>query len=1021
MTATTDSAIAPIMSSRVHRIEVRSRNGEPDPLAAHVQEQARQALNPHVTVETARVFLIEAPIDDATVRRLAEELLADPVNQAAHVGVSARPERGYTVEIHYKPGVMDPVAQSTQEAILEMLPALGNLLVRTGFRYDLHATAAPEEQIEAFARASLANPVIQDIYTEPYHPAAFLHGTPYELRLRHVPIRELDDAALMKLSREGHLFLSLAEMQAIREYFRGQQREPTDIELETLAQTWSEHCVHKTLKATIRYSEPGRRGMSIPGDYATRPGHMLNEDGSVTIANLLKSTIAAATRKLMEEEPFRNWCVSVFVDNAGIVRFDDTDGVCIKVETHNHPSAIEPYGGAATGIGGCIRDVMGTGLSAKPIANTDVFCVAPPDLNTAEIPGGVIHPQRILQQVVAGVRDYGNRMGIPTINGAVWFHPDYLGNPLVFCGCVGLIPLDKCFGDPRKGDRIIALGGRTGRDGIHGATFSSAELTDTHADEFSHAVQIGNAITEKKTLDVILQARDYPAEAGGPLFNAITDCGAGGFSSAVGEMGKDIGARVTLETAPLKYDGLSYTEIWISEAQERMVLSVPPHHVEKLRELCEAENVEVCDLGVFGESDPSGSPQIVLTYKGTEVGTLSTQFLHEGIPTPTREATWSGASQTPTQSDAMRSEWLGDQLRALLAHPNIASKHWIIRQYDHEVQGAGVIKPLVGPMQDGPSDASVIRPKLTSDRGLAIGCGLATGLGEKAVGGHGDSYWMALGGIDEAVRNLVCVGADPARIAILDNFCWPRCDEPANLGSLVRAAEACHDGALAYRTPFVSGKDSLSNQFTTEDGRVIAVPPTLLITAMGIVHDVTQCRTMDAKAAGNLLLIVGQTGSQLGGSHYLSRFCDESRDLRVPQVDLKRGPATALAVADLIARGRVVSAHDCSDGGLLVAAAEMAFAGRIGLDLNLEALPTEREMDPVTACFAETPSRYMLEIEPAQFDAVARSLRGANIPFGHIGSFAAHDRLTVRTARAGRILDEPLDGLRETWLKPLDW
>ncbi|MEX2672038.1 MAG: AIR synthase-related protein, partial [Phycisphaeraceae bacterium] len=634
---------------------------------------------------------------------------------------------------------------------------------------------------------------------------------------------------------------------------------------------------------------------------------------------------------------------------------------------------------------------------------------------------------------VAGVRDYGNRMGIPTVNGSVTFHDDYLGNPLVFAGCVGLIPLDKCFGEANPGDRIIALGGATGRDGIHGATFSSAELTDTHADEFSHAVQIGNPITQKKTADVILKARDWQ---GGPLFTAITDCGAGGFSSAVGEMGEKVGAYVELDKAPLKYAGLSYTEIWISEAQERMVLAVPTERVHTLRELCASEDVGFCDLGAFGcdMTGPSDQqpdePMLVLTYAGTEVGRLGMHLLHDGIPTPVRQAAWTlRASDAPFQVKAAESDELETQnakLETLLAHPNIASKHWIVRQYDHEVQGGSVIKPLVGPEQDGPSDGAVIRPKLGSRKAVALAGGMAPHLSEKAttdgLATDGDSYWATLAAIDEAVRNAVCVGADPDRIAILDNFCWPRCDDPQQLGSLVRAAEACYDGALAYRTPFVSGKDSLSNQFTTDSGRVITIPPTLLITAMGMVDDAARCRTMDAKAAGNALLIVGQTTPALGGSHYAAcGLANAGDNLTIPRLDLKQGPANARAVAKLIAAGLVTSAHDCSDGGLLVAAAEMAFAGRIGLDLDLSHLPADRALEFDTACYAETPSRYLLEIAPAKLDRVIKILLEADVPFAQIGMFTDTVQLTARTDRDGQVFDAKLDDLRNAWLAPLDW
>ncbi|MCC6680207.1 MAG: phosphoribosylformylglycinamidine synthase [Phycisphaeraceae bacterium] len=1010
MTAT-DTAIP--AAGCVHRVEVRPRAGEPDPRGGAALALARQdALNASA-VRSAEVYLIEAALTDQQLQRIAGELLADPVSQQITLGTEAT--SGGTIEVHYLPGVMDPVAQSTRDAIVEMLGDLTDpnaIEVRTAVRYDLADCSSSPEQLESFARRHLANPVIQSIYLEPHLPQAFEHGTPYVLKLTHVPIRELDDDALRRMSREAHLFLSLPEMQAIQAYYREAGREPTDVELETLAQTWSEHCVHKTLKSRIHYTQKPNAERSEASDalaiFRDKPHHTIHDDGSVTIDNLLKATVAAATHKLMEESHFRNWCVSVFEDNAGIVKFDDEDAMCIKVETHNHPSAIEPYGGAATGIGGVIRDVLGTGLAAKPIANTDVFCVAHPDIDknskienqNSKIPKGVIHPRRILQGIVSGVRDYGNRMGIPTINGAVFFHDGFLGNPLVFAGCVGMIPLDKCFGSARPGDHIIILGGRTGRDGIHGATFSSAELTDTHADEFSHAVQIGNAITEKKVTDVVLQARDRN------LFSAITDCGAGGFSSAVGEMGQHVGATVHLDRAPLKYAGLSYTEIWISEAQERMTLAVPPEKVDELRLLCDSENVEFCDLGTFGLTDHD-KPTLSLNYHGIEVGRLAMSLLHDGIPQLTRNAEWTAPASAPS-SIIHHPSSIADTLTAKLSEPNTASKHWIIRQYDHEVQGGSVVKPLVGPQQDGPSDAAVLRPKLSSQRGIAIACGMTPHT-------EPDAYHATLLAIDEAVRNVVCVGAapDPAStsggggVAILDNFCWPSCDprNPRNLGSLVRAAEACYDGALAYRTPFVSGKDSLNNQFTCEDGSIIAIPPTLLITALGIVPDVHRCVTMFAKQPHHALLLVSP-----------------SSDLN-PHVDLKAGPLCARTVAKLIADQLVASAHDCSEGGLLVAAAEMAFAGRIGLDLDLEAmLAGQRQrlsLDEV--CFAEAPSRYLLEVAPENLGFAIEQLRAANIHFAQVGTFATHNHLTLRSAEAGRLLDTPLDDLRHAWLKPLDW
>ncbi len=1022
--APTTPAAAPV-STRVHRVEVRPRANAGDPRAEEVARQAAAAGLNAQGVRSARVYLIEGALGPGDLDRVVRGLLANPVTEESFVGVST-PD-GTLVEIHPLPGVMDPPAQTVRDAIEELTGV--ECRVSTGWRYDL--PGVPSEHAAALARKALANPVVAAVHTAPFHPAELPKGHAYELRIRHIEIRDLDDAALERLSREAHLFLSLDEMRAIRHEYRTLGREPTDIELETLAQTWSEHCVHKTLKATVRYeSNDPNDPVKRPG----RPGHEANADGSVTIRNLLKSSVAAATFELIEEGV--DWTLSVFVDNAGIIAFDDEHAVCIKVETHNHPSAIEPYGGAATGIGGCIRDIMGTGLAAKPIANTDVFCVAFPDI--ASVPNGCLPPERVLREVVAGVRDYGNRMGIPTVNGAVWFDDRHIGNPLVFAGCVGVMPRDKISGSAGAGDLIVALGGRTGRDGVHGATFSSAELTDTHADEFSHAVQIGNAIEEKRVLDAILRARDGETErrrdgerdgvpsdpdASGsptsslrlsvspsPLYTAITDCGAGGFSSAVGEMGEKLGATVLLEKAPLKYDGLSYTEIWISEAQERMVLAVPEENLAALQTICDEEHVELSVLGTFG----TPGRDLVLTYHGTEVGRLPMAFLHDGIPMPTRTARWSGPRDAETQrrrdeaktSDAALPDSPTPSLRlsvsasllGLLAHPNIASKHWIINQYDHEVQGNTVVKPLVGPLGRGPSDAAVIEPVPGTGRGLAIGCGLATGL-------EADPYEMTLAAIDECVRNLVCAGADPDRIAILDNFCWPSCKKPENLGSLVRAAEGCYDGAKAYRTPFVSGKDSLNNQFTTEDGRTIEIPPTLLITGIGIVHDLDRVTTMDAKKPGSTLLLVGPACESLSGSHHDRLFGSGSGP--APTVDLEYGPRTARVVADAIRSGIVRSAHDVSDGGVLVAIAEMLIAGSTpGREIGFEGSATLTE----ALAFCEGPSRYVLEVDDAS--ALHR--------FSTVGCVAL-GRLTNSGRLAWGGVDEAVERLAEAWRAPLDW
>ena len=984
----------------IHRFEVRSAPGREDPrgaAAARALAEVDAGAAPD-RVDHAAVYLVQGDLDHEQCTRIAEELLADPVTEAVHIGATPAPKGSALIEVHPLPGVTDPAAESVELAVRAMIGV--DTRVQTGARYELEGTDPATAR--SLVERSLANPVIHAVHDAPFQPERFATGAAAAAEVREIPVRELDDEALDRLSRDAHLFLDRHEMIGIRDHYRNLGRDPREIELETLAQTWSEHCVHKTLKSTIRYTEnEAPTGVSVIGTANVRPGHEVLSGDTVRIDNLLKSTVAAATFELMDEGV--DWCLSVFVDNAGVIVFDDDHAVCFKAETHNHPSAIEPYGGAATGIGGCIRDIMGTGLAAKPIAATDVFCVAYPDI--PEVPAGCLHPRRILSQVVAGVRDYGNRMGIPTVNGTVYHDNDYVGNPLVYCGCIGVMPRDCVEGAARPGDRIISIGGRTGRDGIHGATFSSAELTDTHADEFSHAVQIGNAITEKKALDAILAMRDAP---GGCLFSGITDCGAGGFSSAVGEMGEELGAEVHLERAPLKYAGLTPTETWISEAQERMVLAVPPANLDRLAEICAEYEVEYCDLGHFGTEDR----ELILLHEGVEFGRMSMAFLHGGIPTPEREACWdptwareaAEAGRPGAVLDGVHAELdaLPRTLSALLGHPNIRSKEWIIRQYDHEVQGGSVVKPLVGVGSGGPSDGAVIRPVPESERGLAIANGLATGL-------RSDPYVMTLAAIDECVRNLVCVGADPDRIAILDNYCWPSCADARSLGSLVRASEGCYDGAKAYRTPFISGKDSLNNQFTRDDGTTILIPPTLLISGMGLLEDCERAVTSDLKRPGNLLVLVGATGPELGGSHYA--LLTGLFEHRLPVTDLVVGPRTARAVADLMRDGLVRSAHDCSEGGLLVTAAEMAIAGDLGFDLDLDMVPVREDADLLARAFAEHPSRYLLEIEPESLDRVREAL--GDLPHEVVATVRTEPEAILRSG--GDTCTMPVDALRTAW------
>jgi phosphoribosylformylglycinamidine synthase len=917
-------------------VDIYPAEGEPDLAARRVAHDAADlGIAANLPVAAARGFLIQGRLSRDQAERLARQLLADDVVErtvVAPVGdprLAAPPNGlGRLVHVFPKPGVMDPVAQSALAAIADLeLPAEA---VRTLNKYWLGDL--PDEKLRTLCGKVLANDAIEQVVVGPLTFDRLDAGAPYEFRLVTVPLAELDEEGLSRLSRHGQLYLSPAEMGTIQDHFRGLARDPTDAELETIAQTWSEHCSHKTLAGRIRYRD---------------------ERGERMFENMLKETIFAATQEIRRCLGADDWCVSVFKDNAGVVRFDDLHHVVFKVETHNHPSALEPYGGANTGVGGVIRDPLGTGLGARPVCNTDVFCFAPPDTPAGDLPPGVLHPKRVLKGVVAGVRDYGNRMGIPTVNGAIYFDPRYLGNPLVYCGNVGLLPRDKAEKRPLAGDLIVAIGGRTGRDGIHGATFSSAELTHESEGLSGGAVQIGNAITEKMLLDVVLAARDRG------LYHAITDCGAGGFSSAVGEMGEDIGAEVQLADVPLKYEGLSYTEIWISEAQERMILAVPPDRWPEFSALAASEGVEATVIGTFV---PTG--RLVLKYGPRQVADLSMEFLHGGRPPVVREAVYQPPAALPQQLPEKYTWDYTAELLAILGSLNVASKEWVIRQYDHEVQGGSVVKPLVGVANDGPSDAAVLRPVLSSRRGIVVACGMNPRYGDL------DTWHMAASAIDEAVRNCVAVGADPARIAILDNFCWGNTDRPEELGSLVRAALACHELAVALGTPFISGKDSLNNEFHYADSdggkRRIGIPPSLLISALGQVEDVGRCVTMDLKAAGNFLYQVGATRDELGGSHFA--LTQGLSGGAVPQVDGTAARATFAALHAAIHAGLVRACHDLSEGGLAVSAAEMAFAGGLGARIFLNQVPHEIELDPESAAFAE---ELKAHAPPGEFNPLA--------------------------------------------------
>lgn len=914
-------------------------------------------------VSFSQIYRIYGRINSKAARRIARELLIDTITEEYRINAS--PEKGkgiHVIEIAYNDGVMDPAEESVLKGISD-LGIKGAEGVHTAKRYIIKGAVHPEKA-RFIADKLLYNKTVQHIVRKDLPETSFKRAS-YKFKLVKVEILNKSKDELLDISGKGQLFLNAEEMLAIQSHFRKIGRNPTDAELESLAQTWSEHCKHKTFRGKIEYN-----------------GKVIN--------NLLKETIMKVT-----EELGRDWCVSVFKDNSGIIRFDDDYDVCFKVETHNHPSAIEPYGGAGTGMGGVIRDPLGTGLGARPIANTDVFCFGPPDYPARKLPKGVLHPKRVMKGVVSGVRDYGNRMGIPTCSGAVLFDEKYIGNPLVYCGNVGLIPKNMAVKKVDAGDLILLVGGKTGRDGIHGATFSSGELHAKSEEISGGAVQIGNAITEKKMTDAILKARDRR------LYKAITDCGAGGLSSAVGEMGEETGAEVHLEKVPLKYTGLSYCEIWISEAQERMVLAVSPENIDEIKDVFEMENVEAAVIGKF-----TGDKKLRLFYEGNKAADIDMDFLHNGLPDTKRKAVWKKPSYKDMNFKSPSN--LSLYLLKILSSWNVCSKEWVIRQYDHEVQGASVLKPLTGKENDGPGDSAALRPVLSSDKGIILSCGINPRYG------FIDPYWMAASNIDEALRQIISCGGGLERAAILDNFCWGNTDNPEMLGALVRAAYGCYDIAKAYGIPFISGKDSLNNEYKA-GRKSISIPGTLLISAVAVVNDVTKLLSMDAKEAGDLIYIAGVTKNELGGSHYLMLRGLVGND--VPTVDPVKAKLLMKRLHRACDKGLIRAMHDCSEGGLAAAAAEMAFAGGFGMEIDIKKAPCEdKRMRDDVILFSESNSRFIVEVPGKNKKEFESLLNGSD--FGLIGFVTESKAFRIKGLSGKTVIEADICKLKEAWQKP---
>ncbi|MCF7928927.1 MAG: phosphoribosylformylglycinamidine synthase subunit PurL [Spirochaetales bacterium] len=993
------------------RIELTYKKPELDGRISRTRRELSAAgMNAPASLQIVDVYLIEGiDLDPPVYRRIFQDpVVQDFFFDLPACGAGENEKWNWAVEVSWKPGVTDQTALTAREAVAAEMP--GKMLpetavLQTARQYLIYDDSTEKMEIEAFARA-LFNPLIQRAEIISVHdwdkgkrfPRIYPHTlaeSPKEIE--RIDVASMDIEELDELSRSRLLALSSDEMRAIRAYYQNTEtrnersktgigRQATDVELEMLAQTWSEHCKHKIFQAYIDYQE---------GDHRQ------------TIDSLFRTYISATTDAVSEQAPYIR---SVFHDNSGVIDFDSDHLICFKAETHNSPSALDPYGGAITGIVGVNRDILGTGKGAKPIFNTNVLCFGPPDLPREEMPEGLMHPRRIMEGVHRGIIDGGNQSGIPVVAGGFLFDESYLGKPLVFCGTGGIMPASiggesSWIKHIDPGDMAIMLGGRIGKDGIHGATFSSLAL-----DEASpvSAVQIGDPITQKKMIDFLLEARDRG------LYKGITDNGAGGLSSSLGEMAEEAGGiRIYLDRCPLKYPGLAPWEILVSESQERMSLSVAPEKLESFLELARRRDVEATVVGEFTDSE-----QVEVFYSDQLVGALSLQFLHHGLPRMQLKARWKPPKRNhesvPQGSPADYRRWTLD----LLSQPNIASKERLVRQYDHEVQGQSVTGPFAGKKSTGPSDGAVIRPLSGSRRGAVISHGIAPRYGDI------DTYAMAACSVDEALRAIVAGGGDPDQVSALDNFCWPDpVESPDNpdgsykLAQLVRAARGLFDSCVDYGIPLISGKDSMKNDAVTGNKK-ISVRPTLLISMIGIIEDVCKSVSTDFKQEGDIIYLIGETGEDLGGSSL--EALHQSCYAQVPVPRPNQAMETYRSLHAAMQKGLISSAHDLADGGLAVALAESCIGGENGCKIDIEHVPgnggrtTEKKLSTSAVLFSETPSRLLVSLPPNQEEEFIEVLGNQATRLGTVESGQ-----TLQVDRDGtEVMSLCLEEARQSFDKP---
>jgi len=949
----------------IHEIVVIPQNPKDDNLGHEVSDEAERSLGiPFDEVRTAKVYRVEG-VSGSDARRLMDELLVDPVTE---VGVVRSQDTVSTaVEVAYKPGVMNPEAGSIMKAAKDK--GIYPVAADSSREYSFFGVPTPE-QIRETTHRLLVNDTVQTVVTKKVDSLVF-SGEAGPINV--VPIRQASETDLDALSRDK-LFLNREEMTAIQQHFRGLERDPKDAELETIAAWWSEHCGHKTFKAKVMVRQ---------------------EDGTYIEKSPLIDRIMNAAKA---HPNYDRLVVSAFDDNSGVMRFYDGWAINGKVETHNSPSALEPYGGAMTGSGGVFRDIMGTGQGAKTVISTDMFCFAPPDIDEAKLPPGTLHPDYLQRRVIQGVRDYGNRMGIPTGNGSVHYHEDFRAKPAVVVGAYGILPEARAEkGQPEVGDLVVAIGGRTGRDGIHGATFSSGEMTDRTATVNSNAVQIGNAIEQKRMADALLEARD----AG--LIRAITDCGAAGFCSAIGEIGEHTGITIDLSRAPLKYEGLSPWEIWVSESQERMVAAVAPEDAEAFQAICQKYNVEATVLGDF-----DGSGTLTVNYAGQNAIELDYDFLKNGLPERVMYADWQPPEIPeirPYNPGSQSDVWV-HRLKAVLAHGNVSSKEPITRQYDQGVQGGNIVPPFGGIRQEGPNDALVIRPLLDKPYGMVQSHGLNPILVRL------DPYEGTKWAIAEAAANYVAVGGDINEAVAVGNYIWPAPDEES-MGSLDLAVDGAVDMMKAGVPPVISGKDSLSATYRGQDGEVIKIPPVYDKSIFGRIPDVEKTITSDIKKPGSTLVLVGALSEGMGGSTYYDIAGGSSRF--VPKINPDGLVSVLTTMQEAIAGGQVLACHDVSEGGVATTIAEMCFGGGYGADITV---PEQNQGFEERFLFNETAGCFVAEVDSLE---AADALFG-NVPHTVLGSTSQNQLLTVRNKGLGQdpqLFSAPTQVLKAAWQQPL--